>query len=485
MAERFSAGLRGLESGFFGPSVPMTPVLTEKEAQESGAKGRAYDYPTGVNLQTTQSRRGDSGTSFQELRALADAWPVIRLIIETRKDKVCKLRSVFQLKDAKARREQQKSGKVDPRIQKLEEFFEQPDRDNDGSLWTRQILEDLYVLDACTILPRMTYGGELYALELIDPALIVRRVSIDGRTPLPPDPAYSQLLKGQVVADYCLATGAKDWKQYPHDQLIYLRSNPRTHRLYGYSRVEQIDFYVNMALRRMTSQMDYFTAGNMPDWIATANTNWSPEQIEEYWNIWDAKRSGNLAERRKLALLPGGTSEPKEMKEPPLNNEFDLFLAKVACYAFSESPQWIERMMNRATAQTSQEEAKIEGVSVDAEFLSRFKTRIIRDWFGWPDIECVLENEIQPDAKTQADIDAVYIAHGVYSPDYVTDRIGVPEDAKAGRLLMLGANVQKLDDVLAAKVPPNEHKEGPGQTQALPFRQSEGSQGQGTRAASA
>jgi len=41
--------------------------------------------------------------------------------------------------------------------------------------------------------------------------------------------------------------------------------NPRPHKVYGYSPVEQIVLTVNVALRRALSQLQYYTEGNVPE----------------------------------------------------------------------------------------------------------------------------------------------------------------------------------------------------------------------------
>ncbi len=66
--------------GWFGPQQPLQPQAPAE------VKGRQFDYPFGVNLNYVP--RSDAGISFAELRALADALPLLRSVIETRKDQV-------------------------------------------------------------------------------------------------------------------------------------------------------------------------------------------------------------------------------------------------------------------------------------------------------------------------------------------------------------------------------------------------------------
>jgi phage portal protein BeeE len=65
----------------------------------------------------------------------------------------------------------------------------------------------------------------------------------------PPAPAYQQILKGVPAVDY----GA--------DELIYAPRNPRVHKAYGFSPVEQVQMSVNIALRRQIYQCADLSAG--------------------------------------------------------------------------------------------------------------------------------------------------------------------------------------------------------------------------------
>ncbi len=52
--------------------------------------------------------------------------------------------------------------------------------------------------------------------------------------------------------------------------------------------------------------------------------------------------------------MPGDTaSRVHQTKEPEQKNEFDEWLARIICFAFSIPPQWAVKAMNRATAEVS------------------------------------------------------------------------------------------------------------------------------------
>jgi hypothetical protein len=96
------------------------------------------------------------------------------------------------------------------------------------------------------------------------------RCEATGRTPLPPDPAYQQVLKGLPAVNYS------------RDELIYAIRNPRTNRVYGYSPVEQIIMTVNIAMRRQLSQLQYYTEGNIPEAMIGVPDPWNPDQIRQF-----------------------------------------------------------------------------------------------------------------------------------------------------------------------------------------------------------
>ena len=53
------------------------------------------------------------------------------------------------------------------------------------------------------------------------------------------------------------------------DELLYLPRNSRSHRLYGFSPVEQIALTINIALGREQATLDYHNTGSVPDSLAT------------------------------------------------------------------------------------------------------------------------------------------------------------------------------------------------------------------------
>jgi HK97 family phage portal protein len=397
---RVVGGLRYAMTGappaaWFGPSAPLSP-----EAPASVA-GRQFDYPVGFNLRLQP--RQDEGTSFAELRGLADAYDLVRLVIETRKDQVEALDWAIRSRTGQG---------PDPRIAAVTELLRSPDREHPWSSWVRLLLEDLFVLDAPTLYVRRTAAGGLWGLEVIDGATIKRLLGPDGRTPRAPDPAYQQVLKGVPAVDYTV------------DELIYAPRNPRPHRVYGYSPVEQILMTVNIGLRRQVSQLNYFTEGNTPEALIGVPEQWTPEQIRQFQEYWDALLEGNLAARRHTRFVPGGLKY-QPIRETPLKDEFDEWLARVVCFAFSIPPTAFAKGTNRATAETAQGTALAEGLQPLLVWLKALIDRILSDVLGWPDLEFAWADRTAPDPQAQATIASAYVAAGIKTRNEVRAELGL------------------------------------------------------------
>lgn len=381
---------------FFGPGQPLQPT-----SQESA--GRMFDYPVGFNARTTP--RAEESVTFAQMRALADNYDILRLVIETRKDQMCIMPwTVVPLDE-----------KVDPdqRCQDVEKFLRYPDQEHTWDQWLRMLLEDLYVIDAPCIYPRATMGGGLHSLELVDGALIKRVIDATGRTPAPPDPAYQQIIKGLPAVNYT------------REELIYLPRNPRTNRLYGYSPVEQIIMTVNIAMRRQIYQLAFYTEGNVPEALISTPETWNPDQIRQFQNWFDSLLDGNLAQRRKAKFIPAGV-EYHETKPGVIGDKYDEWLARVICFAFSISPTPFVAQVNRATAATALKTAVTEGLMPTMQWVKSVMDMVLQRCFGFDDLQFAWGSQEEVDAAAQATIDSTYITAKVKTPDEVRESLGLP-----------------------------------------------------------
>lgn len=382
-----SYGGQGEGANWFGPGQPMSPTAPEE------VKGRAFDFPSNVNLLTTN--RPNAVVTLETLRAFADSYDLLRLIIETRKDAMERLKWVIQSKDPKDKMTPQKRNKV----KQITKFFMKPDGEHHWNAWLRMILEDLFVVDAVTLHRRKTRGGSLVALDQIDGATMRRVLDDWGRTPEDPnDTAYQQILKGMPAVNY------------RRNEIIYRPRNMRIHQVYGYSPVEQIMMTVNIGLRRQVFQLNFFTEGNMPAALIGVPEEWTPDQIRTFQDWFDNILTGNSAERRRARFVPsavGKTYIPTQ--ETELFGKAEEWLARVCCFAFSLSPQPFMAMMNRATADSAQQEAAATGLAPIQNYIKAIIDDVLAEDFDAEDMEFQWrgDDELDPtkrQAITEADV---------------------------------------------------------------------------------
>jgi hypothetical protein len=389
---------------WFGPLQPLAPMAPPE------VKGRQFDYPFGANLNYIP--RAEDGISFAELRGLADALPLLRAVIETRKDQIAGQNYAIR---ARARADAPDASKS---IDAVSRFLVRPDRRHSFADWLRMLVEEMLVIDAATIYPRYARGGALYSLDIIDGATIKPLIGEDGRAPEPPDPAYQQILKGVPAADFSA------------DELIYLPRNVRSHRLYGMSPVEQIALTVNIALRRDAATLDHYRTGSSPDAFATLPKEWTADQIRSFQDYFDALMSGNSARRRMTKFMPADF-RLIEARQPPLKDQYDEWLARVICYAFSVPASAFVSQVNRATSETLRLQATQEGLVPLKAWIKSALDHAIQVCLGEPDLEFTWVGDDAVDPLQQAQTLNILVGAGIKTIAEARAELGLAAEAKA------------------------------------------------------
>jgi HK97 family phage portal protein len=407
----YSWGQSGLEAqfatvfqpgqGIFSPGYPLAPP--------EPAPLRLRDFPVGVNTITTP--RAYEPISFAELRALAEAHDITRLAIETRKDQLEKLDWAIKPKVGKPRDAKRPAADARHRADRVAAFWRRPDGERPFATWLRELLEDLLVLDAPALELRRNRGGDVIGLDVVDGATIKLLIDDTGRRPKPPAPAFEQIIHG------------RPWKLLTTDELLYLPRNPRPHKAYGFSPVEQIVMTVNIALRRQAMQLHHFTEGNVPPGLLNAPDGWNVEQIRQFQEWFDSVLAGNTGARSRLVWGPAGTKY-QAFKEAPYKDEFDEWLARIVCYAFSLPATAFTRQVNRATAEQAQEAALAEGLAPLMGWVKRLADHVIQDRMGEADLEFAWIDLRPADPAEQAKMLDLYVRGGIYTINEARDVLG-------------------------------------------------------------
>lgn len=383
----------------------------------SPSKPRTFDYPAFYNLMQTASPGiepdDDLGLTFNQIREFSENWEIVRLVIETCKDQLAKLRWSWRLKPNPKLTPKQASeqSENDPRVQMLNEFFEYPDKEHDFYQWIRLMMEEILVCDVLPVYIRPTFDGSPYSFNILDCSTLDRKLDEMGLTPDPSEPypsniAYQQRIKGQVIAEFTT------------EEMLYFVRNPRVNKVYGYGGIEQIIPTINTGIRRALMQLFYYTDGNIPAMFMKAPVEWTKEQIREFQAYWNELMSGNLGELSKGWLIPGD-ADPVFPQKEVLKDDFDEWLARVACYAYSVSPNSFIKNLNRATSEQAREQADEEGLQGRIFLVNNILNRLQRMTWGYKDIEFHLSYDRPQDSKKQAEIDNIDIRNGTKSVDEV------------------------------------------------------------------
>jgi HK97 family phage portal protein len=385
------------DQGIFSPGYPMAPPERERV--------RLWDFPVGYN--SIYTPRSYETIGFDELRVLAESHDITRLAIETRKDQIEKLDWTI-----KSRNEKCVASDAAARIDRLTEFWRKPDGEQPFATWLREALEDVLVLDAASFEVRRNRGGDVIGLDIVDGATIKVLLDDTGRRPRSPAPAYEQIIHG------------RPWRLLTHDDLIYLPRNPRPHKAYGCSPVEQIVMTVNIGMRRQVMQLQHFTESNVPPGLLNTPDGWSPEQIRQFQEWFDSILAGNTGARTRLVWGPSGATY-QAFKDAPYKDDFDEWLARIVCYAFSLPPTAFTPQVNRATAQTAKEAALEEGLAPLTGWVKRLVDDVIQNRMGHIDLEFAWSDVRATDPKDQAAILSSYVKDGIYALNEARNMLGL------------------------------------------------------------
>jgi hypothetical protein len=437
---QFSATFQPDGGGLFSPGYPLVPVEPEKLRQ--------WNFPLGYNYIWTP--RAYERYGFEELRALAENHVITRLCIETRKDQIEALNWSINPIDNKNTTPEDEDLAV-----KITKFWKKPDGYHHFATWLRILLEDLLVIDAPTLEVKRNRAGEIIALEYLDGATIKVLIDNQGRRPRPPAPAYEQIIHGRpwvLAEDGHKANTDEDGTPVFEDQIIYSPRNPRPHKAYGMSPVEQIVLTANVAFRREIQQLQWFTEGNVPRGILNAppGENWTPEQIAQFQDWFDSILLGNTGNRSRILWTPAN-SKYQAFAEAPLKTIFDEWLARVTCFAFSLPPNAFVERINRATAQTAQEAALQEGLGPLMGWVKRLVDHVIQERQGYSHMEFTWQLPPELDPAVQAKVITSYIHDGVQTLNEGRDQIGLdPVEGGDQIMFMTPSGPVLLSQVIAA-----------------------------------
>lgn len=312
-----------------GPAVPLVPQPLDPVDPDTGRPlPRRYQYQVATNLVLTNTE-----APWTVLRSLTEQCDIIHRAIEIAVSNIVKQgwsfapspeciaeimedQGVGHAKAAKIARE-----KYGPQISSLTEFWENPypQAYRGWSEWITEALWQHFPFDGIPVYPRVNLRGDVIGFEIIDAPTIKILLDDRGNIPLPPAPAYQQLLwgfpRGEFQAapetdgdvPYNLYSGAGRQNQFVKDQLAYFVKNRRTWTPYGYSAVEQAIPMATLYLERQNWMRQEYQSGAMAHgYFETDNLEMTPAQITEWNRVIGDWFAGQTSRRQGMYALPGG-----------------------------------------------------------------------------------------------------------------------------------------------------------------------------------
>lgn len=344
----------------FGPGSPLRPAALDPVRTDSGRpEPRGSEYDVSWNLRLN----GDRLIPWQTLRDAADNVDIIRGAIQIRKKHVRGLKwgwtvsadAIQAAYQADPRRGQddiaaELRDKYGPAIKRLTEFWSNPWRGHLRGLgaWLNMLQEEVIVLDALSIYPQRTIGGDVHSFRILDGSTIKPLLDHQGHTPQPPYPAYQQLLYGFPRGEF-VATPAMDDEgrvlldadghmqvdnPYPADQLFYWRESPRTFTPFGQSDVERALIASRLYLKRQGWMFAEYDDGSTPvTWLVPEGVDAEHldyRQRRKWEDSLNDEMSGHTRARHRIKVTPPGfRPEYPPMVDERYKPEYDLHLIKL------------------------------------------------------------------------------------------------------------------------------------------------------------
>lgn len=338
-------------AALFGPGAPLLPSPFNQPNPRTGqADPRQTEYPVSYNILSNERP-----IPWSTLRGAADKVDIIRLCLRTRKDELTQMEWGFgftadaeqQLGITSTAAKREMRDKYSAQFAKLKSFWSVPDKTNDlsWSEWLGMLLEERFVLDALSIYPRLTYGGDLASLEIIDGSTIKPLIDEYGNRPRPPAPAYQQWLYGFPRGEYT-DDGASDTWEGTAGSLIYKPYTRRTQSPYGFPEVEQALVSADVYLRRQDWMRQEYTAGSLGRTMLKTDAqvaSLTPEQRRAWQVAFNDELAGDTRARLgDFTLLPAGfdpvvSADVAERYKA----DYDEFLVKLLCAHMATQPSEI------------------------------------------------------------------------------------------------------------------------------------------------
>ena len=430
----------------FTPGQPIVPGAINPVREDGRPDPRRYEYQVAQNINITETRL----IPFKTLRAAADQVDIIRRCIQVQKQKLTSYEWDITLSEDASERIAATSGKDHVRamaearekfteeIARLRAFWEEPDRANGLTYadWLNLALEENLVLDALAIWPQRSVGGDLFGFQILDGSTIKPLIDDRGMRPMPPNPAFQQVLYGFPRSEFMAPNEMEDADgEFTSDELAYLVQNRRTWTIYGFSPTERALPLADIYLRRQQWMRSEYTDGVLPELMFKTDATYgnNPELLRAYENIFNDTLSGQTQERVRGKVLPAGF-DPIQFDGygEKFKDVLDNYLITSICGHFGVLPSEIGfsgagSLGASGLQQGETLSAETIGVVPLAKWLSRQLTNLSYLYLGMPrELEFKILFESKIDTESEARKMDIELKNGGRTVNEARAQMGLP-----------------------------------------------------------
>ena len=337
------------------------------------------------------------------LRRFAET-PLPRRAINVIKDRIASLDWQVRLKRGYT------SGTVteaEARAETLRRSLEEPNPSDSFRTILEQVLEDTLVGGFGAM--EMVLTGEAekpFELWAVDGSTIRINPKWDGN---PETPRY-----GQALQSWGMPVSLRD------DELMYIRTNPRTHTPFGLGPLEVAFETVNtfLSAHRFAGKLASNSVVQYALWLNEA----TPAQHERLIRWWQDEIEGTgrvpvLSSEQKPEVLHFGTGTDADLR---LN--WQEFLIRMVGNAFSLPPMLLglERDVNQSTAAEQADEAFRSAIAPLAKLVAEHLTRdLFAKRLGWREFEFVFNELDARDEMSEVQMQTTLLKAGVLTVNEV------------------------------------------------------------------
>lgn len=464
----------------------------QSSLQPQNQRGLVFENRRQRNAQFIQKGLTKPGKiSYDTLRRSANSVHVVRICINTLKEKITKTKWVIQPVDQLER----KKGADDPRIKEVTELLKHPNPNNETfRSMLDKILEDLLVLDTVTIEKTRYQDGQLAELYHVDASTI--RPVLDEHGNMDMDIPLDTKTRGRVelptsyiqVMDNSQYGGPESGEivaAWPKRDMICFHAHPQGAMEgygYGLSPIESVLSVVANILNADNYNSTYFEEGSFPPIILHLVGKINQRDLEAFREYMLQELTGNFhrpavtagENKPEVINLKGQTNRDMEFME------YQLWLAKLCCAAFGLMPQDIglsDDVGGKNVSETQKDLSEGKGYGSILDLIrSVINDQVLND-LGYDDLEFdwAAPDSMEPDiASTMYDRD---LKNGTRTINEIRQKMGeTPYGEWADEpMLLTGDGYQPLDpDELAEHKDDEQERQLDGEKQKIEMQPKDG-----------